>query len=134
MQGNANTPIWGKQIEAFQGHHERPWTITHRQTCNNLHQSALATMPPLLCFLLLVGNVVGNAYVLLWGTVAMTFIMLAQESHRERKCVLRATVSGMAFVMLAQESPRERQRRERDGVESEKIINVPGVDDEEHLP
>jgi len=76
--GNSRTPIWGKQIEAFQGHHERPWTITHRQTCNNLHQSAIATMPALLAFLLFVGN----AYALIFGTVSMTFIMLAQELHK----------------------------------------------------
>jgi len=45
--GNARSPVFGNQIEAFQGHHERPWTITHRQSCNNLHQSCIATMPPL---------------------------------------------------------------------------------------
>jgi len=76
--GNGRTPVWGKQIEAFQGHHERPWTITHRQTCNNLHQSAIATMPALAGFLLLVNNV----YALIFGTVGCTFIMLAQELHK----------------------------------------------------
>jgi len=38
--GNSRTPIWGKQIEAFQGHHERPWTITHRQV--SLHALLVA--------------------------------------------------------------------------------------------
>ncbi|KAK1391203.1 Kua-ubiquitin conjugating enzyme hybrid, localization [Heracleum sosnowskyi] len=28
--GNASTPIFGSQIEAFQGHHKFPWTITKR--------------------------------------------------------------------------------------------------------
>ena len=76
--GNAATPVWGKQIEAFQGHHERPWTITHRQTCNNLHQPALATIPPLLGFLLFVRS----AHALVFGVVAMSFIMCAQELHK----------------------------------------------------
>jgi ubiquitin-conjugating enzyme E2 variant len=76
--GGAETPVWGKQIEAFQGHHERPWTITHRQTCNNLHQPALATMPFLAVWLLLVRS----PHALAFGAVAMTFIMASQELHK----------------------------------------------------
>lgn len=38
--GDANTPIFGSQIDAFQGHHQRPWTITKRQFANNLHALA----------------------------------------------------------------------------------------------
>nr|QFB70713.1 chloroplast putative fatty acid desaturase 4 [Chlorella ohadii] len=34
--GDANTPVFGGQIAAFQGHHQRPWTITEREVCNNL--------------------------------------------------------------------------------------------------
>jgi hypothetical protein len=72
--GNAGTPVFGRQIEAFQGHHERPWTITHRQTCNNLHQSCIATMPPLSAWLLFVSA----PSALTFGAVAMSFIILAQ--------------------------------------------------------
>jgi ubiquitin-conjugating enzyme E2 variant len=36
--GDGNTPVFGRQIAAFQGHHQRPWTITQREFCNNLHQ------------------------------------------------------------------------------------------------
>ncbi len=36
--GDGNTPLVGKQIAAFQGHHQRPWTITQREFCNNVHQ------------------------------------------------------------------------------------------------
>jgi hypothetical protein len=32
----------GKQIAAFQGHHQRPWTITQREFCNNVHQVRFA--------------------------------------------------------------------------------------------
>ncbi|KAL5804135.1 hypothetical protein ACOSQ3_030935 [Xanthoceras sorbifolium] len=38
--GDASTPIFGSQIEAFQGHHKWPWTITRRQFANNLHSLA----------------------------------------------------------------------------------------------
>ncbi|GJV94467.1 fatty acid desaturase 4, chloroplastic-like protein [Tanacetum coccineum] len=38
--GDASTPIVGSQIDAFQGHHKWPWTITKRQFANNLHALA----------------------------------------------------------------------------------------------
>lgn len=38
--GDATTPVLGAQIEAFQGHHKWPWTITRRQFANNLHALA----------------------------------------------------------------------------------------------
>ncbi|KAK9733060.1 hypothetical protein RND81_04G041100 [Saponaria officinalis] len=38
--GGAQTPIFGPQIDAFQGHHKWPWTITKRQFANNLHSLA----------------------------------------------------------------------------------------------
>lgn len=47
--GDASTPIFGSQIEAFQGHHRWPWTITCRQFANNIHSLArvvaLAMLP-----------------------------------------------------------------------------------------
>jgi hypothetical protein len=30
--------VFGGQIAAFQGHHQRPWTITEREFCNNVHK------------------------------------------------------------------------------------------------
>ncbi|KAJ6835892.1 fatty acid desaturase 4, chloroplastic [Iris pallida] len=38
--GGTSTPVFGPQIEAFQGHHRRPATITRRQPANNLHALA----------------------------------------------------------------------------------------------
>lgn len=35
--GDASTPVFGSQIDAFQGHHKSPLTITKRQFANNLH-------------------------------------------------------------------------------------------------
>ncbi|PKI67954.1 hypothetical protein CRG98_011550 [Punica granatum] len=40
--GDASTPFFGSQIEAFQGHHKWPWTITRREFANNLHALARA--------------------------------------------------------------------------------------------
>ena len=36
--GDGSTPVVGGQIAAFQGHHQKPWTITQRDFCNNLHK------------------------------------------------------------------------------------------------
>jgi hypothetical protein len=35
--GDGSTPGLGPQIAAFQGHHQRPWTITEREFANNCH-------------------------------------------------------------------------------------------------
>jgi ubiquitin-conjugating enzyme E2 variant len=47
--GDADTPVFGAQIAAFQGHHRYPSTITRREPCNNLHAlaraAALALVP-----------------------------------------------------------------------------------------
>lgn len=48
--GDALTPVFGSQIEAFQGHHKMPWTITRRQFANNLHALARAITFALLPF------------------------------------------------------------------------------------
>ena len=36
--GSGATPLVGSQIAAFQGHHQKPWTITEREFCNNVHK------------------------------------------------------------------------------------------------
>ena len=46
--GDGNTPVVGSQIAAFQGHHQKPWTITEREFCNNVHK----VCPALLAFTL----------------------------------------------------------------------------------
>ncbi|GIL52588.1 hypothetical protein Vafri_8410 [Volvox africanus] len=55
--GDGSTPVFGRQIAAFQGHHQRPWTITQREFANNLHQvfgpasypaAVLLTLSPLM--------------------------------------------------------------------------------------
>ena len=76
--GDKDTPVFGTQIEAFQGHHELPWTITYRQVCNNIYKICQATAP--FCLAGLVG--VNNPYVLIWMATAICFINLSQELHK----------------------------------------------------
>jgi len=76
--GTKNTPVFGTQIEAFQGHHELPWTITYRQVCNNIYKICQATSPFCLAGILLLDN----PYLILWMTTAICFINLSQELHK----------------------------------------------------
>ncbi|KAL3821035.1 hypothetical protein ACJIZ3_006940 [Penstemon smallii] len=75
--GGAETPVFGAQIDAFQGHHKWPWTITRRQFANNLH--ALAKV---VTFIVLPINLVTDDPVLL-GFVGMCSgcIMFSQQFH-----------------------------------------------------
>lgn len=76
--GDKNTPVFGTQIEAFQGHHELPWTITYRQFCNNIYKICQATAPFCVAGLLLVDN----PYAILWMATAISFINMSQELHK----------------------------------------------------
>ncbi|KAJ1489602.1 Kua-ubiquitin conjugating enzyme hybrid localization domain-containing protein [Baffinella frigidus] len=76
--GTAKTPVFGTQIEAFQGHHELPWTITHRQVSNNIYKICQSTAP--VCVLGLLA--VDDPLVLLWASTAISFINLSQELHK----------------------------------------------------
>eukprot|EP00877_Chromochloris_zofingiensis_P007580 jgi/Chrzof1/3075/Cz12g10230.t1_FADA[v5.2] len=49
--GDGTTPVFGRQIAAFQGHHQKPWTITQRQFCNNVHQVFKPAAFPSACVL-----------------------------------------------------------------------------------
>lgn len=77
--GSARTPVFGKQIEGFQGHHTMPWTITHRETINNIAPVCMATLPVTLFFLT---PWVSNPLTLVWGLSTITFINLSQEIHK----------------------------------------------------
>ena len=45
--GDGDTPVFGRQIEAFQGHHRRPWTITEREFANNVYLVRFSPLIPL---------------------------------------------------------------------------------------
>ena len=80
--GSKNTPVFGTQIEAFQGHHELPWTITYRQVCNNIYKICQATAPFCIAGILFVNN----PYVLIWMATAISFINLSQVRHPAQAC------------------------------------------------
>ncbi|XP_057975863.1 fatty acid desaturase 4, chloroplastic [Malania oleifera] len=75
--GDASTPVFGDQIEAFQGHHRRPWTIAHRQFANNLHalgRSVTLTVLPIDLFC-------NDPTMLAFVCVCSGCIMLSQQFH-----------------------------------------------------
>ena len=75
--GSKSTPLLGKVIDAFQGHHKYPWTITKRQWANNIHTTCLAplvfTTPTLLLN--------ERATDLIFVSVFTAMIVLSQQFH-----------------------------------------------------
>ncbi|WOG90550.1 hypothetical protein DCAR_0309794 [Daucus carota subsp. sativus] len=76
--GNASTPMFGPQIDAFQGHHKFPWTITERQFANNLHSLASAVT-----FVVLPLDLVFRQHPFLLGFIGTCSgcIMFSQQFH-----------------------------------------------------
>ncbi|KAL2472990.1 Fatty acid desaturase 4 [Forsythia ovata] len=81
--GDSETPFFGKQIEAFQGHHKWPWTITRRQFANNLHALARAVT-----FTVLPLDLICNDNAVLHGFVGVCLgcIMFSQQFHAWAHC------------------------------------------------
>lgn len=75
--GGAETPIFGSQIEAFQGHHKWPWTITRRQFANNLHALARVITFTVLPIDLLCNDPVLHGFVCMFSGC----IMFSQQFH-----------------------------------------------------
>ncbi|KAL8033584.1 hypothetical protein ABFX02_13G168900 [Erythranthe guttata] len=75
--GGAGTPVFGSQIEAFQGHHRWPWTITRRQFANNLHALARAVAFAVLPIILICDDPVVLGFV----GVCSGCIMFSQQFH-----------------------------------------------------
>ncbi|KAG5001967.1 hypothetical protein JHK87_023039 [Glycine soja] len=75
--GDGSTPIVGAQIEAFQGHHKWPWTITRRQFANNLHALARAVTLAVLPVVLLCHDPIVEGFVV----VCSGCIMFSQQFH-----------------------------------------------------
>ena len=76
--GSKATPVMGGIIDAFQGHHKYPWTITKRQFANNIHVTCPATM----CVtvpLLLAPGLAPNACAFMG--VFCSMIVLSQQCH-----------------------------------------------------
>lgn len=75
--GDASTSLFGSQIDAFQGHHKWPWTITRRQFANNLHALARATTFTVLPLDILSDDASFNGFV----SVCAGCIMFSQQFH-----------------------------------------------------
>uniref|UniRef100_A0A7N0T207 Lipid desaturase domain-containing protein n=1 Tax=Kalanchoe fedtschenkoi TaxID=63787 RepID=A0A7N0T207_KALFE len=75
--GDATTPVFGSQIEAFQGHHRWPWTITKRQFANNLHSLAKVITFSVLPLDVLVRDPVAHGFI----GVCSLCIMFSQQFH-----------------------------------------------------
>ncbi|KAK9155753.1 hypothetical protein Sjap_003233 [Stephania japonica] len=76
--GSSNTPIVGDQIQAFQGHHKWPWTITKRQFSNNLHALARSVFFTMLPFDLLPN---ANPAFHAFAGACAGCIMMSQQFH-----------------------------------------------------
>lgn len=77
--GDANTPIVGGQIAAFQGHHVRPWTITERAFANNVHKVFAPAAPVAGLGLVLAPFTPGWADV--FGATVVALACLSQQFH-----------------------------------------------------
>ncbi|AAB60765.1 F19K23.12 gene product [Arabidopsis thaliana] len=75
--GGASTPIVGAQLEASQGHHKYPWTITKRQFANNSYTIARAITFIVLPLNLAINNPLFHSFV---STFAFC-ILLSQQFH-----------------------------------------------------
>nr|GEV07800.1 hypothetical protein [Tanacetum cinerariifolium] len=76
--GDASTPLVGSQIDAFQGHHKWPWTITKRQFANNLH-----ALSRVVTFTVLPMDIIFHDQPVISGFVGMASgcIMFSQQFH-----------------------------------------------------
>lgn len=79
--GSGETPVLGRQIAAFQGHHNAPWTIAQRAFANNL---AALTVPvtPQLVGLIAVSSHLPAIFTSFYAS-SLLFIVLSQEAHRQ---------------------------------------------------
>ena len=77
--GSASTPIVGGQIEAFQGHHLKPWTITQRQFANNVHKIFAPSIPVTLLGLALAPLTPGWADA--FGATVVGLACMSQQFH-----------------------------------------------------
>lgn len=75
--GSSTTPLVGKQIEGFLGHHERPWTITHREFCNNVH----TICKPAILVALLMLALDPPLYADIFVAVGTSMAILSQQFH-----------------------------------------------------
>jgi palmitoyl-[glycerolipid] 3-(E)-desaturase len=77
--GEGSTPIVGSQIAAFQGHHRRPWTITEREFCNNVHKVFKPAAAP--AALLFASSFAAPAAWSVWSAIFLYLACMSQQFH-----------------------------------------------------
>eukprot|EP00873_Tetraselmis_striata_P027914 jgi/Tetstr1/448178/TSEL_035469.t1 len=77
--GSGETPIVGGQIAAFQGHHVRPWTITQREFCNNVHQVFQPAMAPAALLALTASD--DSVFSNVFFSTFIFFVCMSQQFH-----------------------------------------------------
>jgi len=77
--GNGKTPFFGSQIAAFQGHHQRPWTITEREFSNNVHKVFRPAAAP--AALLLASSYFTPAVWSIWSSTFLFLACMSQQFH-----------------------------------------------------
>mmetsp|Transcript_39953 Transcript_39953/g.65463 ORF Transcript_39953/g.65463 Transcript_39953/m.65463 type:complete len:310 (+) Transcript_39953:139-1068(+) len=92
--GNGKTPLLGSVIEAFQGHHSAPWTITYRPFANNVHKICKVAIPIALIANALPLALPAKLFTVLW----LCFQVLSQEFHK-----LSHMVNPPAWAQVLQE-------------------------------
>lgn len=75
--GDAKTPVFGAQIDGFQGHHQRPWTITKREFANNIHAIARPASIFLAPFLVLPGQPFADSFL----GIFLGCVVMSQQFH-----------------------------------------------------
>ncbi|XVF03904.1 hypothetical protein REPUB_Repub05bG0033600 [Reevesia pubescens] len=75
--GDASTPIFGSQIEAFQGHRKWPWIVTRHQFANNLYVPARGITLTVLPINTLCNDPVIQGFV----SICAGCIMFSQQFH-----------------------------------------------------
>lgn len=78
--GDASTPLFGGQIAAFQGHHQRPWTITEREFCNNMHK-LFAPATPFAGALLASSALGAPVWWDVWSATFLYMCCMSQQFH-----------------------------------------------------
>ncbi|XP_021758582.1 fatty acid desaturase 4, chloroplastic-like [Chenopodium quinoa] len=75
--GDAKTPIFGSQIEGFQGHHEKPWIITRKHIATNLYE-----LSQIITLIFLPINLICNNPILLAFVGSLsTGVLFCQQFH-----------------------------------------------------
>lgn len=99
--GDGDTPFFGSQIAAFQGHHSEPWTITQRAFANNVHKVFKPATAPAL--VLLAAAPFTPSWLTTFGASLLLLLCLSQQTHawaHKKPSQLPAAVLALQVTMM----------------------------------